>query len=1263
MVQFVGYATFAVLLVMYTLYKVWREQGLNQSAHCTALCIQSDDEKEHVGEFDGEKGHVKREPDYLQCGYTNDLFGTFMYYGAIFFSGWWLFALCWLTLDYYGLALGGLKTNRIFYQDNQRAVVFVFTWGVAVVWYLSLKVLAKKLTTFFIIRTNLENASVVVVEQKEDKELFLQGRHKSVQIALLLKGWMQKYIVGDRIQHVMNIRQSQEGTRFYEFQCTRYAYYQESNSFEEIKVELPSKHTDIHAACQQGLHDEDIKWRLERVGPNFIQVHVPRFMIALGRELATPFYFYQLMTLITWYYFAYWNMALVITCVILLSALVKIYVSNKSQRRIKEMAEHNDHCTVKRLGKWGKVETKDLVPGDVLLIEPDAKLPCDAILVSGEVLMDESMLTGESMPVQKSGIKRDQLVYSAESGKKNTLYSGTNVLDVPDGQTIRGNDTSDSEVKGAVAMVSHTGITTSKGQLIRSILFPKGLAFVFDVEFHLIGVILLLWAIIVGVIAINFIGNTTITAFFYAIATMSQILSPLLPAVMVIGQTVTSSRLARQHIYCLDLSRITITGKLKIFCFDKTGTLTQEGLQFHGVQSIQIAENGTEAVFDSVREDLSLVNNVLLDGMSVAHTVSELNGSLVGNPVDVEIMRVVDGQLELSSEGRRVRRRDRLLQVVRIFEFDHHKMRMCVIVRDLATNDVHVFCKGSFEIIKLLSDEVSVPADFDEMTAAHAMQGCYTLGFAHQNLGHLDDATIHKMTRDEFEEGLRAIGLILFQNKLKPDTAEAIAELKRGYVRPVMITGDTALTGVFIARAAGLTQSDRVPILLGDIGPQGLFWKNVDTGREIDVDYLIRHLDQAAELLSDLPAAARPLSPTKEESDETLLDNSSVSSDFSVPVTMPESAPFELAVTGAAYNELCRSKRIRSYLLFTRVFARMTPKDKVTCIQLHMEKAVTGMCGDGGNDCGALRAAHVGLALSDAEASIVSPFSSKNRSIFSCVELLRQGRCALSTSFSAYKFVILYGEILVLSKLVCYYMSVLPSELFWIFLDSIIVILVSWSLTQAQPHPKLSTSRPTSRLLGLETVSSILGTIFLHLLFNILLLVWFFNTPFFNCKEFESNLISAEKWWLMGDNYEAMLVGFFILWQVLTAGFTLNLGYHFRQSWYRNLRFLFVYSAITIIIVVAFVLDPNPLGCTFRWNCGNPDDLTRLGYSPVNMRIEKYNNPAGNNVIPLSLRLQVLGIFVASFICQWAYQGLVVYGPVRSSLRVKKPLQRIKLIL
>ena len=81
-------------------------------------------------------------------------------------------------------------------------------------------------------------------------------------------------------------------------------------------------------------------------------------------------------------------------------------------------------------------------------------------------------------------------------------------------------------------------------------------------------------------------------------------------------------------------------------------------------------------------------------------------------------------------------------------------------------------------------------------------------------------------------------------------------------------------------------------------------------------------------------------------------------------------AGVELAATGPGFEALRRSGAIRALLLRLRIFARVSPEQKVAVVELLMERGlIVGMCGDGGNDCGALRAAHAGVALSDADAA------------------------------------------------------------------------------------------------------------------------------------------------------------------------------------------------------------------------------------------------------------------------------------------------------
>ena len=66
----------------------------------------------------------------------------------------------------------------------------------------------------------------------------------------------------------------------------------------------------------------------------------------------------------------------------------------------------------------------------------------------------------------------------------------------------------------------------------------------------------------------------------------------------------------------------------------------------------------------------------------------------------------------------------------------------------------------------------------------------------------------------------------------------------------------------------------------------------------------------------------------------------------------------------------------------------------------------TMMCGDGGNDSGALRAAHVGLALSDGDASLVAPFTSLDKDIDSVLTVLREGRATLHSTLAVYRYIV-----------------------------------------------------------------------------------------------------------------------------------------------------------------------------------------------------------------------------------------------------------------
>jgi cation-transporting ATPase 13A3/4/5 len=101
------------------------------------------------------------------------------------------------------------------------------------------------------------------------------------------------------------------------------------------------------------------------------------------------------MILWCYFYLAYWQIGLSDTCVILLAALIKVIVRLKSEKRVKKMAEHIDSCQVLRDHQWqSNVSTADLVPGDIIRVEPNQIVPVDAVILNGDIVVDESSLTG-----------------------------------------------------------------------------------------------------------------------------------------------------------------------------------------------------------------------------------------------------------------------------------------------------------------------------------------------------------------------------------------------------------------------------------------------------------------------------------------------------------------------------------------------------------------------------------------------------------------------------------------------------------------------------------------------------------------------------------------------------------------------------------------------------------------------------------------------------------------------------------------------------
>jgi magnesium-transporting ATPase (P-type) len=302
------------------------------------------------------------------------------------------------------------------------------------------------------------------------------------------------------------------------------------------------------------------------------------------------------------------------------------------------------------------------------------------------------------------------------------------------------------------------------------------------------------------------------------------------------------------------------------------------------------------------------------------------------------------------------------MTVIKRFEFDHHRMTQSVLVKT-AEGKLLALVKGSIDSISKLCSPESLPSDWSARSTKAARDGIYQISISVRNCGEAtkeSEELFATMDRDDFERQMSFVGFVNFKNTLKEDSADVLKTLEEGDVQSYMVTGDSVLTGICIAKECGMIDLEG-QVILGD---------------SMDENGNILWVDWSCDEVLQLPSR-----------DELLARKTSTS----------------LAIKGKVWASLSEDKR-KELAPFIRVYGRCTPHDKVSVVATFVDLGfVTLMCGDGGNDCGALKTAHVGIALSDAEASVVAPFTSMNKSISSVVDVLREGRCALASSFAAYK--------------------------------------------------------------------------------------------------------------------------------------------------------------------------------------------------------------------------------------------------------------------
>ena len=1031
------------------------------------------------------------------------------------------------------------------------------------------------------------------------------------------------------------------GLRYLEFRCCRYVLHRGAFRQATPRLRAAPLRSLVLGRADGVSHAAHASLR-DTAGPNAIPFGVQPLGSALRQEFLAPFYLYQLQLYVVWLWFSYLLVGLVLLGVVGLAGAANVAIARAHQRRVAALTSTSSPCRVRRGGTWLTVDSPDLVPGDVVAVHGGGwLLPADLLLLHGHAIVDESALTGESMPVRKSGAAAvaksaaGTREYDANTHAAHMLLAGTAVLQVSgaEDEEKKTKGKGEGAVEEVTALVLATGIGTGKGELVASILHPVRLVFKYDEELPVVVAILIGYGALCFSIAIFLMDEYSSATYTfpvmlsYGLFTLSQILTPLLPLSLVAGQSFAARRLGAAGIFSIDPKRIAICGKVRLAAFDKTGTLTKEGLDFCGLRCAkvsggkaqwlpQLCGSSLESATTADDDKGGVVPEAVMRAMAACHAVSTLGDRLVGLQVEVEMLRASGWQLAgadaverriAASSTPQPQPQVEVLRVLRRFEFSHATMTMSVVVRDTATGGLHVFCKGAPEAVASRCDRASLPADHAERAAASALEGCYVLGLASKRLPDgIGDAKIAELTREKVERGLTFGALLLFRNELKPDTAAAIEELKGGDVRPIMITGDNAHCAEYIARRCGMLATPHSRVFLASVEKDAKAATPAVVWRETGVDSGVTLTTaQLEEVLASTPpqdehwprsspaAAVSKVAPSPQGEEGLALTaaDAAAAGATALPTAVEgvdvqaaawAEAPIELAVSGSEALEALRASGAMERLLpSVRLVARCSPADKVSVVQMHMDRGlICLMTGDGGNDCGALRAAHAGLALSEAEASVVSPFTTNTKSVGACVTLLREGRATLANAVASYKFLIVYGQFFSVLKLAAFFYTSIPSLAFYICIDSLTTICISAFMSLSRPLPRLHPRRPTSSLLGAQTVGSVLCVQVINFTFFVAQLKLMSNTEGY--VRWPQSIVDTDDWWFISDCWEATVMFAAVYLPFLAAAFAFTLGNAYRQPVLRNGAFSCSIAMLFGLASFLLLSPQNVLTETFR---------------------------------------------------------------------------------
>ncbi|KAL5483774.1 hypothetical protein EMCRGX_G020188 [Ephydatia muelleri] len=912
-------------------------------------------------------------------------------------------------------------------------------------------------------------------------------------------------------------RHSGETQTWFMFQKIKYIYKDGQFSPLPFPVDLPYSQ---YVQWKGYGSDDDVERAKMKYGKNQLEMFSPDFWAMFRERASAPFFVFQVFCVGLWCLDEYWYYSLFTLLMLVSFEAILVKQQQKNLADVRNMSSKPYPIFVYRGGRWTKISTEELLPGDIISVgrsKEDNLVPCDILLLRGSCIVDESMLTGESVPQMKEPMEdvvTQERLDLERDARLHIISGGTRIVQhTPSSKASFAGRTPDN---GCIGYVLRTGFSTSQGKLLRTILYGVKRVTANNFEAFVFILFLLIFAIMAA--AYVWIKGTEnpernrYKLFLECTLILTSVVPPELPIELSLAVNTSLVALVKTGIYCTEPFRIPFGGKVDVCCFDKTGTLTTNDLVIQGIAGLDSQNRAVEEEEEEEEEGgavSSLHDNVIglvavkdapFETQSVlasCNALAILDGELVGDPLEKAALHAISwtvgkGDTVTSQKGRRC-----TLKVLQRFHFSSALKRMSTVCSMSQPSDLYMATvKGAPETLRDMF--AAVPEDYDKIYSKLTKRGARVLALGYKYFEHLTLREVHELKRTDVEKGLTFAGFLVVSCPLKEHTKHSVKCLQDSSHHVTIITGDNPLTACHVARELDIVRK-KVLVLSKDRDGEWA-WQNTGGRDVLSLDTSTRELG----------------------------------------------GQYDLCITGEGLNKLQSIGKFEAILPYVKVFARFAPKQKEVVITTFKSLGFyTLMCGDGTNDVGALKHAHVGVALLSTvplkkkepaaeegtsvdklsrrplhhtpqkplpgpatpestpltpaqarekqlqklmkqmeevsmepqlvrlgDASIASPFTSKQANISCICQVIKQGRCTLVTTLQMFKILAVNALILAYSQSVLYSDGIKFSDM-QATIQGVLLAGCFLFISRSKPLPTLSKERPLPNIFNLYTILTV----------------------------------------------------------------------------------------------------------------------------------------------------------------------------------------------